>query len=71
MKAEMRSVCSWCGNFMRTVPCCARNAGQTTHGICAACYTAQLADLDQLAARQVERDVTAESFAAEGVVFSS
>lgn len=59
----LRVTCAWCRAPMGFKACRREQAGATSHGICPTCYTGQLADLDALAARQVARDVTADSFA--------
>lgn len=58
----MRSVCAWCGTFQKFVPCCRAQAGAVTHGLCPACYAREMSALEHLGARQVARDVTADSF---------
>ena len=60
-------VCAWCPD-KATKDAAARTAGQrVTHGICAVCLQKEF---QSLALRQVERDLTPDSFAALAAVRS-
>jgi hypothetical protein len=47
----MRTECAWCGDRIGFVPCCERQAGAVSHGMCPRCYASEMAQIEAIRPR--------------------